>query len=457
MKMRALHITILFVFILNIGFAQLKVSKTQVTFDMNYFLGMQPNTVRSTGIAKKTQMPADVLATYPMAIGKPENITKQIEYYFIQNGLQFAFQNYCEKKTSKEFFLNEVSNHIWNLADTIHLSRTPIRCGFSVMAGLENDSVPVFIVDANNNNDYSDEVVRQIRKDISNTDTIMSLSIPITKDNFIDGKVTKEAINCYISSASPGNQVADLSFCFPAFRYNSFVYNGKPYILWTPMDNYTEEVFLQAGISGVPIPKYENPINLGQFVVLDGVPFKLKSVVGSGARLILEGADYSGFDPRSISAKVIKGNATNNMRSSQVGFLAPIIQGTRISNEDKPKELISLDQFKGKYVFIDFWSTTCAPCIQDFPEIMKSYDKFTRAQFEIIGVVDERSAGSAQNLVAKHQLKWPNLKINTEGTITKGYNVVSYPTTYLLDKEGKIIAQDLRGKELLEKLKSLIN
>ncbi len=139
-----------------------------------------------------------------------------------------------------------------------------------------------------------------------------------------------------------------------------------------------------------------------------------------------------------------------------MGFKAPLVQGIQINNEDNSELLISLDKLKGKYVFLDFWSTTCAPCIADFPEIMKSYDKYNRNQFEIIGVIDERSSGSALSLVKKHKLKWPNIKTNTDGTITKGYNIISYPTTYLLDKEGRIIAQNLRGQELFEKLKTLI-
>ena len=178
--------------------------------------------------------------------------------------------------------------------------------------------------------------------------------------------------------------------------------------------------------------------------------------MGGGTRLILEGADYSGFNSKSVSAKVGNTNVPYNMKSSQVGFMAPQIQGVRIGNQNDLKELVSLEQMKGKYVYIDIWSTSCGPCIADFPEIMRSYDKFTRDQFEIIGVVDERTANGAANLVTKHQLKWPNIKTNTAGTIIKGYDVISYPTSYLVDKEGKIIAQNLRGMELLNKLNTLI-
>jgi thiol-disulfide isomerase/thioredoxin len=454
--MNTLSAKITFVFFLSFScaFAQLKVSKNHVALDMNYTLGMKPNTVHSSEIAKRSQMPKDVLATYPVVVGKPEDITKQIEYYYILNDYQFAYQNYCAQKTSKEFFFEEVKSRIWNLADTIYLSRKPLRCGISVLGGFQSDSIPVYIVDANNNNDYSDEVIRPLRKGIMNSDRIINLSVPVTMDLYLDGKTSKEAIACYISSSSSDNQLTNLNFCFPAFRYNSFIYNGKPYILWTPIFSYTDEVFLQADKSGVPIPIDRDPIKVDQYVVLGDRPFKLKSRVGNGVRIVLEGEDYSGFDSSSKTPISAVKTGVNDLRSSQVGFKAPLVQGIKIA--DTSKLMISLDKLKGKYVFLDFWSTTCAPCIADFPEIMKSYDKYTRDQLEIIGVVDERSTGSAANLVKKHQLKWPNIQTNTEGTITNGFNIISYPTTFLLDKEGRIIAQNLRGEELLEKLKTLI-
>lgn len=456
MNMLSSKITLLLLFSFICAFSQLKVSKNHAELDMNYIEGMQPNTVRSSRIAKRPQIPSEELATYPITSGKPDDIKKQIEYYYVLNKFQFAFQNYCTGKTSKEFFHNEVKNNVWNLADTVHLSRVPMQCGISVMGGLLSDSIPVYIVDANNNNDYSDEVVRKVRKRIMNADTIISLSIPVTMDVFLDGKINKEAIACYISSASPGNQLADLSFCFPAFRFNSFVYRGKPYILWTPIDSFEGEIFLQADKSGVPIPIDIDPLKVDQYVVLGDSPFKIKSRIGNGTRIVLEGDDLSGFDAKA-SPKAPRTKASiNSLRSSQVGFKAPLVQGIKINNEGNSELLISLDKLKGKYVFLDFWSTTCAPCIADFPEIMKSYDKYNRNQLEIIGVIDERSSGSALSLVKKHKLKWPNIKTNTDGTITKGYNIISYPTTYLLDKEGRIIAQNLRGQELFEKLKTLI-
>jgi len=455
--LRILIVSLFYIFPFHSALAQLTVAKEQVVLTMNYSTGMEPGTVRSSEISKRTpEIRPDEEKTYPSTTGKPEDISKQIEYYYILDRFQFAFQNYCEGKSSREHFIEKVKNNYWNLADTIHLSRKSIRCGLSVLGGLQSDSLPVYIIDANNNNDYSDEVIRRVTKRITDSDKIISLSVPVTMDYFLNNKINTETINCYISSSNPGNQLNDLSFCFPAFRYNSFTYDDKPYILWTPIESYQDKVYLQAGKFGVPVPDETDPINIGQYVALGDKQFKVTRLPGNRNRVVLEGDGSVGFNGKLPSMPANVKSTGMDLRSSQVGFKAPLIQGIPVTNPDDQNEMVSLDKLKGKFVFIDFWSTTCAPCIADFPEIMKSYKKYSRKQFEIIGVVDERSAGSTLKLLKKHGITWPTIKTGTKGTVINGYDIISYPTTFLLDPDGKIIAQNLRGDDLLKKLETLI-
>ncbi|HKG07521.1 MAG TPA: TlpA disulfide reductase family protein [Pedobacter sp.] len=459
MKHLSTGISILFLFLIypfESALSQLTIAKNHAVLTMTSSIGMKPGTVSSTQIAQRLQMATSEEKKYPEMTGKPNDISNQIEYYYVVDRFQFAFQNYCEGNYTRGQFLEDVKNNFWILADTIHLSRKPIRCGFSVLGGIQADSIPVYIVDANNNNDYSDEVVRTIRKMIIKSDTIINLSVPVTIDYFLDKKIKQETINCYISSTSPENQLANLSFCFPAFRYNSFIFNGKPYIIWTPVESYQDELYLQTGKSGVPVPDKINPIKPGQYVTLEEKPYKLIRFEGNRHSIVLEGDGYTGFEAKTPSKPAYSKGGNADFRSSQVGFKAPQIQGIKVTDPDEQTTVVSLDKLRGKYVFIDFWSTTCIPCIADFPEIMKSYKKYGREQLEIIGVVDERSAGGAINLLKKHGITWPNIKTNTSGTVISGYEVVSYPTTYLLDQNGKIIAQNIRGEELLKKLATLI-
>mgnify|MGYP003574877496 CR=1 FL=1 len=76
---------------------------------------------------------------------------------------------------------------------------------------------------------------------------------------------------------------------------------------------------------------------------------------------------------------------------------------------------------------------------------------------EIIGVVDDRTRdGKIKEFIEKRGLPWPNINMNIKSTNIKNYNIRSYPTSYLINPKGIIIATNLRGNELLNKLQNLI-
>ncbi|NRF37167.1 TlpA disulfide reductase family protein [Pedobacter foliorum] len=438
------------------SFSQIVVSKDQVAINLTKVAGMQPNSVLSSIIGKrKLDNPSKYEKGFPNTINKPKDIISQIEYYYVLSDFQFHFQNYCAGIESKERFLELAADYKWILADTNHLSRKPLKCGISVLGGLTVDSVPVYVVDANNNGDYSDELIRPIKKKLFKQEDIIAASVPVTKEYFLDNEIRSEKVLCFISSADPGKQLTNISFCFPEFRYHSFKFQGKPYILWAPTTSNDSRIYLQADKSGVPIPIDENQILQNQYVTLGNKNFKYSYSLADGNRVILEGDDYSGFSSDSLIATSSLPSNTN-LVSSQIGFIAPQIEGMTLTKAKDKSVMISLEKLKGKYVFVDFWSTTCGPCIADFKEILKSYTKFSRKQFEIIGVVDERSEGGTLPLLKMHNVIWPNIKTNTVGTVINGYSVISYPTTFLIDPEGRVIAHDIRGKELFDTLEKLL-
>jgi thiol-disulfide isomerase/thioredoxin len=135
---------------------------------------------------------------------------------------------------------------------------------------------------------------------------------------------------------------------------------------------------------------------------------------------------------------------------NQVGFIAPTVAGTNIIDNKK----INTDSLRDRWVFIDFWSTTCGPCIEEFPNLKKLYGTVDKSRVEFIAVVDERRGASLQELMRKHELPWPTLKMGT-GTTMEGYDIYSYPTTVLIDPKGKIVQKDIRGEELNNVLQDL--
>lgn len=124
-------------------------------------------------------------------------------------------------------------------------------------------------------------------------------------------------------------------------------------------------------------------------------------------------------------------------------------------------ETISLSDYagKGKYVFIDFWAAWCGPCVQEMPNVVEAYKKYKDKGFEIVGVSLDQDKDKWIQGIEDMNMTWPqmsDLKL-WESEAVGLYGIRSIPHTVLLDKEGKIIAKDLRDKELHEKLAELLD
>ena len=124
-------------------------------------------------------------------------------------------------------------------------------------------------------------------------------------------------------------------------------------------------------------------------------------------------------------------------------------------------EYVSLSDYagKGKYVFIDFWAAWCGPCRNEMPNVVEAYKKYKSKGLEIVGVSLDKDHDKWIQGIKDLNMTWPqmsDLKL-WESEVVGLYAIQSIPHTILLDKEGKIIAKDLRGKMLDEKLAELLN
>lgn len=118
---------------------------------------------------------------------------------------------------------------------------------------------------------------------------------------------------------------------------------------------------------------------------------------------------------------------------------------------DKESHAISLDQYKGKYLYIVLWGSYCAPCIKEQPNIKALYDKYGNKDLEIISISTDRDFSKWIATISNKDLPWPQALDKNSGII--GYYGVEYiPCHILLDKEGKIIKWDLK----LEQLESML-
>ena len=162
--------------------------------------------------------------------------------------------------------------------------------------------------------------------------------------------------------------------------------------------------------------------------------------------------DYQKVEQTPTLAKGFIGTV-KRMAGISVGQEAPDF--TLNSPEGTPIQLSSL---RGKYVLIDFWASWCGPCRMENPNVVRMYDKFKDKGFDIYGVSLDDNEKAWKAAIAKDNLTWRHgseLKKWRSG-VAQSYGVNAIPATFLLDKEGKIIAKNLRGKALEDKLAELL-
>lgn len=111
---------------------------------------------------------------------------------------------------------------------------------------------------------------------------------------------------------------------------------------------------------------------------------------------------------------------------------------------------LSLYSLRGHPVIIDFWASWCGPCLREMPNVKNIYQQYHKQGLEILGVSLDKTKDAWVKAIEKHGLDWhhvSNLK-EFDDPIARQFHVNAIPKMFVLDKDGKIIAMDLRGEEL---------
>lgn len=160
-----------------------------------------------------------------------------------------------------------------------------------------------------------------------------------------------------------------------------------------------------------------------------------------------------------VKDKIFKFSEMNLFEESLYLDLIPLRRATSFQKSSpsfNAKEItsgkkISLEDYEGKFLYIDFWGSWCKPCIAEIPNLRNTISILKHENIEFLGVAED-SKRAAQNAIQKFKITWPQILSGRKNSITDAFNVTSFPTTLLLAPDGQIIAENIRGESLAEKL-----
>jgi thiol-disulfide isomerase/thioredoxin len=376
--------------------------------------------------------------TYLSVTGIPKDWTDAKKGGIQTNIHQMVYQNYLLGNISQKWYDDLQKSWNWT-PDTLNLSKQPVKCQIAFAFGKDSTGETKMVVDANNNLDFSDDVIfTPLELDLTdhtiNKDSLaMKHAITIMYERLSENKIIQESALLFTVYVKPYN----IWMCsFP--KYATAVLGENEIAVYSDDLSYrTSQIVLmndslkQGGKAG-----YDSMLSIDDYLVVKDKIYKYRGINLNKNVLILEKTN----------------KPQNQLYSKQIGFKALPFRGQNFITKDS----ISLDMYKGKYLFIDFWAVWCGPCIQELPGLKALYNNLDKAKMEFVSIVGDSPSEVLTQMIEQYGITWTQILSDKTNKITQMYGITGYPTTLLVNPQGIIIAKDLRGKELENKINELI-
>lgn len=305
----------------------------------------------------------------------------------------------------------------------------------------------VIIVDSNNNQDFSDEPVFEYDTVFQSLEErLMSYQLApllnIYYDLYYSDKIYSRSILAkvqpFIKFSSPKDKTyEDLAISLKVFQSyrGSFSIENERYNLY--IDFFPDYDFASASIY---ISEYGNSVNS---VGRGSIPYRFEQdiILNNNLSISID-SFYFGMNKVMISKKEL--NKKMDFEGGIEGFRAPEITGVDILSGN----MFNLHSQKSKYFVLIFWGTWCGPCKADHPTLKNLYNSIKMEKVEFVGIALDNDVTKVSEYVKKNGMNWKQIYLpiseafELDGVVAN-YNVIGYPTYFLIDKDGIVLT---RGK-----------